>query len=566
MKKSLIAFLIDATSAFFIFQIVAVALVYFYFLPFFPSFFIIWTLYYCGCFLSKRTTLGLSFFNLYLKDGGAKQSYILRLVLRECFTSFPAVILWLFSWNSIVVLRIAFLAKVCLILTIWRKRLFRLKTAQEEKTDSTPVFISKQRIKRRKIMGIYGLLIFLGIGSFCLNTYLTGDKILFEEKPIALRPRPAAHSVSKYTDFINANSKDINEYIKELYKNYDHVVLCERWHPEYTQYDMIYDMITSPYFADSISNVFTEIGNVEKREDFRRITATSFASDTLKEKALASFIIDSQTVWLLWSNTNWFDFLKKISEFNHHREKPVNILFSDILWTDINKLSERDSVMAYNVINTINSDSIKKSLVIMNYRHAFMTPRNCGYYLQKAFPGRVANVMLNTFGFNICHVPSALQHGNWDVAVEQTGKDRFAIDFQNSPFGDDYFDLYSTLSWLSSLDVKYKDMFNGMIYCTLPAKQYIGHGFPYIFEQENQAKLKSEVAIIPGDQLSNYDYLKSNYDYLKYGNLIEKGGNYFENFVYNLIYIIFILASVIILIGMFVASMYTYSGNTVNLQ
>ena len=543
------AFLIDATAAFFIFQIVAVVLAYFCFLPFFPSYFVIWLLYYCGCFLSKRTTLGLSFFNSYLKDGGAKQSYVFRLVLRECFTSFPAVVLWLFSWNSIVALQIALLATVCLILTIWRKRLFRLKTVQEEKTNSNPAFISNQQIKRRKIIGIYGLLIFLGTGSFCLNSYLTGDKIIFEEKPIALRPRPTAHSVSKYTDFINANSKDINEYIKELYKNYDHVVLCERWHPECTQYDMIYDMVTSPYFADSISNVFTEIGNIEKREAFRRITATSFASDSLKEKALASFIIESQTVWLLWSNTNWFDFLRNMSEFNHNREKPVNVLFSDILWTDINKLSERDSVMAYNIINTINSDSIKKSLVIMNYRHAFMTPRNCGYYLQQAFPGRVANVMLNTFSFNICQVPSALQHGKWDVAVEQADKDRFAIDFQNSPFGDDKFDLAPILSWVSSHDVKYKDMFNGMIYCTLPAEQYAGHGFPYIFEQENQAKLKSEVAIMPGDQLSNYDFLK-------YSNLIEKGGNYLENFVYNLIYIIFILASILILIGIFIASIY----------
>lgn len=99
------------------------------------------------------------------------------------------------------------------------------------------------------------------------------------------------------------------------------------------------------------------------------------------------------------------------------------------------------------------------------------------------------------------------------------------------------------LSWFTPRDVKYKDMFNGMIYCTLPADQYAGHGFPYIFTPENQERLKSEVAVMPGDQLSNYDYLK-------YGNLIEKGGNYFENFVYNLIYIFFGLASVILLIGM----------------
>ncbi len=541
--KSFIAFLIDATASFFIFQIVALGLAYFCFLPFFPSFYAIWLLYYLCCFIFNGTTLGLSFFNSYLEDTGNKRSYVLRVILRECFTSFPAVVLWLFSWNSIVLLGIALIAVACLALTIWRKRLFKLKAVHKEKLCSTSTPHGSQRISRLKNLGLYGLLIFLGTGSFCLNTYITGDKIILEEKPIALRPRPSAHSVSKYTDFINTNSKDINEYIKELYKHYDHVVLCERWHPECTQYDMIYDIVTSPYFADSINNVFTEIGDVKKREDFRQITATTFPSDSLREKALASYIVDSQTVWLLWSNTNWFDFLRKMSEFNHNREKPVNVLFSDILWTDINKLSTRDSVMAYNVINTIHSDSIKKSLIIMNYRHAFMTPRNCGYYLQKAFPGRVANVMLNTFRFNICQASSALQQGKWDVAVEQTGKDRFAIDFQNSPFGDDNFDLFPILSWFAPQDVKYKDMFNGMIYCTLPAEQYAGHGFPYIFTPENQEKLKSEVAVMPGDQLSNYDYLK-------YGNLIEKGNNYLENFVYNLIYIFFSLASVVLLIGM----------------
>lgn len=557
--KLFIAFLIDATAAFFIFQVVALILAYFYFLPFFPSFFVIWLLYYCCCFTLKQTTLGLSFFNFYLKDNGSKRSHIIRVICRECLTSFPAIMLWLFSWNSTVLLRIALIAMAWLALTILRKRLFKLKIVQGQKADFTSTLNNSQRNCRLKITGLYGLLLILGTGSFCLNTYLTGDKVIWAEKPITIHPRPSAHSVSKYTDFINANSKDINGYIKELFRHYDHVVLCERWHPEYTQYDMIYDMVTSPYFADSIGNVFTEIGNVDKREDFRRLTATTFSTDSLRDKAVASFIIDSQTVWLLWSNTNWFDFLRKMSKFNHNRKKSVNILFTDILWKDFNKFGERDSIMAYNVINTIHSDSIKKSLVIMNYRHAFMTPGNCGYYLQKAFPGKVANVLINTWRPNICQIQSAIQQGKWDVAAEQTGKDKFAIDFQNSPFGDDTFDLFP-FKLKTSKNMKYKDMFKGMIYYTLPAKQYTAKGFPYLFSPENQAKLKSEVAFLPGDQLSNHDYLK--YDYFKYGSFIEKGGNYYENFIYNLVYTFFVLVSVILLIGMSIASLRHHKKHT----
>ena len=215
--RSLTTFLIDATASFFIFQIVALGLAYFYFLPFFPSFFVIWLLYYLCCYILNGTTLGLSFFNSYLDDIGNKRSYIIRVILRECFTSFPAVVLWLFAGDSIVLLKIALIVVICLALTIWRKRLFKMKTVHKEQLCSTSTSNCCQRNSRHRILGLYGGLIVLGTGSFCINTYLTGDKIILNEKPIALRPRPAARLVSKYTDFINTDSKDINEYIKELY-------------------------------------------------------------------------------------------------------------------------------------------------------------------------------------------------------------------------------------------------------------------------------------------------------------------------------------------------------------
>lgn len=545
--RSFIAFLIDATAAFFVYQTVALIVAYFFFMPFFPGFFAIWLLYYLCCFILKGTTLGLAFFDSCLEDKGKRPTYILRVIFREGLTSFPAVVLWLFLGDSIVLLRIALVAIACLVLTICRKRLFRLQVVQKVDSVSTRALLNDRLPGRFKILGIYGSLIILGLVSFGLNVWLTGDKIIMSEKPIAMRPRPSANSVKRYTDYINASGKDINEFIKELFHEYDHVVLCERWHPEGTQYDMIYDLVTTPYFADSVGHVFTEIGNVEKREDFRRLTATAFPSDSLREKAVASFIVDSQTVWLLWSNTNWFNFLKKMSEFNHDREKPVDLLFTDILWKDYSKISGRDSVMAYNIINTVRSDSIEKSLVIMNYRHAFMTAANCAYYLRKAFPGKVANVVLNTFRPNVFQIPSAIRQGKWDAAAEYAGKDRFAVDFKDSPFGDDHFDLFPIVSLYSPKTMKYKDMFNGMIYYTLPAQQYAGNGFPYLFTPENEAKLQAEKAVMPGDRLSNYKYLK-------YGISVQKGGNYFENYILNITYSLFILISIILLIGMWIAT------------
>lgn len=543
LGKSFISFLIDATSSFFIYQVVALILAYFYFLPFFPAFFVIWLLYYCFCFLSRGTTIGLAFVNAHLYDNGNPRTYIFRVILRESFTSFPAVVLWLFIWNSIAIVRIGLAAIVCLCLTICRNKLFKLQVRSLDNPHPCTRLFSSHSLSRSEIVWLYAILAILGTGSFGLNLYFTGDQIISSEKIIALRPRPSAHSVVRYTEFIKENSKGINEYVKELFQKYDHVVLCERWHPECTQYDMIYDLVSTTYFADSIGNVFTEIGNVNQRDEFRQLTATSFQSDSVREKKIASFIVNSQTVWLVWSNTNWFDFLKKMSVFNHNRKKPVNILFSDTLWTDVNKLSGRDSLMASNIIKTIKSDKIGKSLIIMNYRHAFFTPHNCAYYLQNAFPGKVANVMINTYRPNVFQAPSAVQAGKWDVAAEQSGKDGFAFDFSDSPMGDDIFDLFPQISLISSGNKTYKDMFTGLIYYKGPSQQYAGHGFPYLFAPDNREKLKSEVAVMPEDKLSNYDYLK-------FGNFIEKGGNYLENLIYNLLYFFFFSISVILLAGM----------------
>ena len=332
-------------------------------------------------------------------------------------------------------------------------------------------------------------------------------------------PRPTVSSVSKYVDYLNNNRQDINDYVMGLFEKYDYVVLCERHHQDMTQYDMIYDLVTDRRFVDKVGVVFTEIGCAESRDAYRTLVETTFPNDTLLEKSLASFLMENQTVHLLWPNTNWFTFLKKMYYFNHDKEKKVEIMFADRNWIDRTELAQRDSVMADNIIRTIESDSLKKSLIIMNYRHAFFTPGCCGEYIQRRFPGKVANVMINNAKLDFLSLAIGkvttgneiarpdLRHGEWDVAFEQMPTDAFAFDLKDSPFGKDNFD-YFAVPWAMENGMQYQDMFNGFIYYKSLIDHRASVGFNHLFDPENVAKLQEREKLIPGYWLGAWEFLK----------------------------------------------------------
>ena len=118
-----------------------------------------------------------------------------------------------------------------------------------------------------------------------------------------------------------------------------------------------------------------------------------------------------------------------------------------------------------------------KALVIMNYRHAFphilipqggqhQTVENVAGFLLAAYPGKVANVMIN----NVRIMPgstdnqiaiSALQDGKWDAAFAVLGYPSLGFDFRGSPLGADEFDYFAVPF---RLDRKYQDIFTGYIF------------------------------------------------------------------------------------------------------
>ena len=502
-----IIFLIDTTVAIFVFQIVALLISYFYFLPPFPGICIVWILYYIITYWKYRRTLGQAFFNTGITVEDKKLPLVFRIIFRETFTSFPAIVLWVFGWNQLIIFRTFVLLWGYFILLLFRRKIFGI-TVQDNG-------ISPECRSKLKLRYIYSLLITIGIVARLLNIITTNDEVIYADSPLHASPRPTSHSVEEYVDFLKNNRKEINDYVMELFDKYDHVILCERHHQEMTQYDMIYDLITDKRFVDKVGVVFTEIGCAESRKAYKEFAETSYPNDTLVEKGLASFMTENQSVHLLWPNTNWFSFLKRMYYFNHHNPKQVEILFADRNWLDRSMLEARDSIMADNIISTISSDSIRKSLIIMNYRHAYLTPGNCGNYIEQEFPGKVANVMIN---FGKADLISAvlrpgnemikpIQHGKWDVAFEQMVDSDFAFDFSKSPFGEDRFDhFFLPANAVNAL--QYQDMFNGFIYYKAPHEQYTSVGYPYIFDSENMNKLKDREHLLKGYSLDAWDFLK----------------------------------------------------------
>lgn len=503
------AFLIDVHVIVFLSQIVALLLSPFYFLPLFPGTWFVWIIYYVVSYATVRKTLGESFFKAKITAGNGWVPVWIKIILREVFTSFPALIAWTLCWNRLNPIRSIAIFVVLLLVICLRRKMFGIslvKCKQETTATKRPFY--------KTSAGIFLMVILGGCLARVVNTVCTNDKAFLVESPWKSVPRPTVSSVSKYVDYLKNNRQDINDYVMGLFEKYDYVVLCERHHQDMMQYDMIYDLVTDSRFVDKVGVVFTEIGCAESRDAYRTFVETTFQNDTLVEKELASFLMKNQTVHLLWPNTNWFSFLKRMYYFNHDREKKVEIMFADRNWIDRTELAHRDSVMADNIIKTIESDRLKKSLIIMNYRHAFFTPGCCGEYIQRRFHGKVANVMINNVKLDFLSLALGkeiarpdLRYGEWDVAFEQMPTDAFAFDLKDSPFGNDKFD-YFALPWAKENDMTYQDMFNGFIYYKAPIDHRASIGFNHLFDPENRAKLEEREKLLPGYWLGAWEFLK----------------------------------------------------------
>jgi len=319
--------------------------------------------------------------------------------------------------------------------------------------------------------------------------------------PCRLALYQSMRSTAPYVAFLRQGQAAPVDYVIGLFDRYDVVVLCERPHPEATQWDFIYDVVRDPRFIDRVGHVFTEYGAREMQPYLDSMMAADGLSAGKVHDRIVQ-IMRNWPVWPIWHNTNFYDYLTRLYALNQSLPpaKRIRLHFTDasVNWPVITTKEDyraywratrdRDQNMARCVIEQMGelakSWSIPpKCLVVMNYRHAFdltnrspSAPRQNTYeYLKDAFGDHVANVLLNYW------LLWPVAGGVWDAAFEETDIRPAGFDFKGSPFGEEPFDLFLFRPKLKG-ELRYRDVFTGFVFVNPLDSQYTEVGVPGLYK------------------------------------------------------------------------------------
>lgn len=293
--------------------------------------------------------------------------------------------------------------------------------------------------------------------------------------------------IKPYSDYLNQlEKKSAKEYILQKFENHDIVILCERDHSEFSQYELIKDILSDAYFKNNVGNLFTEIGVINLQPEITEFLKTKNLDSAFVEKKLNTFQ-QNATFWFIWERYNYHYLLGTIYDINNTSDNQISYFPSDVEfdWKTVHTVEEytreqdfeiepRDSLLAYNIINQykkLSSKNNKKALIILNYRHAFKIHttsnngelvKNAGKYLADYFGNRAVSILSNRPIFvkkENRYVYELIHDGKWDAAFKEQDIENIGFDFDNSVFGNDDFDLISAKN-----NAKYKDVFDGFVF------------------------------------------------------------------------------------------------------
>lgn len=285
----------------------------------------------------------------------------------------------------------------------------------------------------------------------------------------------AQHSeIKPYVDFLKTQNTSAKDYLISLFDRYDIVIFSERIHLELTQYELLRSVFSDPRFQEKSGHIFMEMGG----SNFDKPINDYLHADNLSEDESRKRAIDIQrnsTWYPLWQRYNYHHLLTGLYRINSGLSKDIKLSLHptdiDVNWSKIltkedvvknirNKESMlgRDSVMAVNITAKIKQLEAKgekrqKYFVILNSAHAMKHDYNlmgfsvkpAGAFLSENFPGKVANVLLNseaignlTSTTKLGFFPPIL-NGKWDAAFHRLGKDDLGFDLDKSPIADSLF-------------------------------------------------------------------------------------------------------------------------------
>lgn len=322
--------------------------------------------------------------------------------------------------------------------------------------------------------------------------------MLIVTKPTGAQTNTA---IAPYVNYLNNHTNSAKEYVFGLFKTHDIVIICERMHPEFTQYEFLMDVISDKRFINEVGNVFTEVGVSSLNPALNTFLQTKNLSKKKQEEQIINFRRD--LMWaVIWEPSNYTYLLESLYNINSKLAKhdAVNLYPSDIPFdwqkadslyfktTVLPLIKDRDSVIASQIIKQFDiirnsSSKHKKALVIMNYRHAFNNNfyrkdgkqiKNVALFLFEHYGNKAANILLNCNGWDKKDNSLLLQQGKWDAAFAATGNKSSGFNLMNTPFGKDSFDLWVP----GNAGFTYKDVFTGFVFYNPIEAQKLISGVP----------------------------------------------------------------------------------------
>ncbi len=129
---------------------------------------------------------------------------------------------------------------------------------------------------------------------------------------------------NKYISFLSKQETNSVEYINNLFKINDLVVICEREHPEITQYELFCKIISHPYFINKVGNIFLEVITCSAQKELDDLLLSENLPDSAINKRINK-IYRSYFYHPLWTNTNVSFFLKSVYQMNQKLSKSKKI-------------------------------------------------------------------------------------------------------------------------------------------------------------------------------------------------------------------------------------------------
>jgi hypothetical protein len=371
---------------------------------------------------------------------------------------------------------------------------------------------------------------FVSIKYLNNKTYEKEDILFGFNFPYEFKKYPDKASGKVYADFFLFFIQSPKEYVLNLFKRYDIVVLEETYHGESTQWEMIFDIVSDTAFINNVGNIFTEYGSAMHQNKVDAFLNTVFQNDT---------ILEQQTACLMYyMSGGFYYFIKNLNLLNAElpdslkiREHYCDIIDCEDIVAFIQSKNtverNRDSLMAQVTIDWYNeqiaSGKRHKCLVVTNTRHANgyaggvdyvknypkfrrLTQGNQGQYIWEKFPEKTASVMQlryvvpRHFAYFL-QIYRPINKGKWNLAFEMNQNKPIGFDLKNTPFGYDFFESYPLNGAKTSL--KYEDIFTGMIF-NKPYLELNEVSYPYQQYAILQAIKKKNIDL---EDLNNSKYL-----------------------------------------------------------